>query len=195
MIISSARSFKSGGTGRKTTGVRTKMAERPRTVSIFLKNAAGQVLAQLRDDKPSILFPNCWSTLGGAIEDGETPDEAARRELTEEVEICPPLEFWRLFEHQFQVGETLVNVDIYAYIGEIETEVADIRLHEGQRVEYLSAEAIDRLPFAFGLDQLFRAFFDKQKTANLRVVPATLDDAPLVRQLMREAFAEYEGVL
>lgn len=168
------------------------MADRSRTVSIFLRNADGKVLAQLRDDKPDIPFPACWSTLGGAIEDGETPDEAARRELLEETELAPPLRFWRRFKHRFCVGDTLYEVDIYGYVGEVELDVADIRLHEGQRLAYLGREEIDRLPFAYGLDELFRALFDE---LNLRITLATLDDALLVYRIMREAFAEYENVL
>lgn len=166
------------------------MSDRSRTVSIFLKNAEGKVLAQLRDDKPSIPFPAYWSTLGGAIEDGETPDEAARRELLEETELTPPLRFWRRFDHRFLVGDVPYNVEIYSYIGETDVRVDDIHLHEGQRVAYLSREDVDRLPFAYGLDALFRALFDE-----VRITVATPDDAPLVHRIMRESFAEYENVL
>jgi len=66
---------------------------------------------------------------------------------------------WRLFEHRFSVGDKIYAVDIYAYIGEIDRPLADIRLHEGQRVAYLERADIDLLPFAFGLDHLFREFF------------------------------------
>ncbi|MBI5670262.1 MAG: GNAT family N-acetyltransferase [Chloroflexi bacterium] len=170
------------------------MADRARTVSIFLRNREGKVLAQLRDDKPGILFPACWSTLGGAIEDGETPDEAARRELLEETELAPPLRFWRRFDHYFCIGDTSYEVEIYGYVGETDIPVEAIHLHEGQRVAYLSREDIDCLPFAFGLDALFRAVFD-ENPFDLRITLATLDDAPLVYHIMREAFAEYKNVL
>jgi hypothetical protein len=50
-------------------------------------------------------------------------------------------------------------VDIYAYVAPVELAIEAIRLHEGQRIQYLSAEEIDRLPFAFDLDQLYREFF------------------------------------
>jgi 8-oxo-dGTP diphosphatase len=133
--------------------------QRIRTVSAFLHNSEGKVIAQLRDDKPGLLYPACWSTLGGRVEDDETPEEAVRRELLEEIEVCPPLSFWRMFEHRFSAEDIVYDVDIYAYVGEIEAAIAEIRLHEGQRLAYLSVEDIDRLPFAFGLDRLFREFF------------------------------------
>jgi 8-oxo-dGTP diphosphatase len=130
-----------------------------RTVSALLRNRQGQLIAQLRDDKPGLMFPAHWSTLGGRIEEGETPDEAMRRELIEEIEICPPMTFWRLFEHQFVNEGKSYEVDIYVYIGDIDLEIDDIHLHEGQRLAYLDEADLDKLPFAFGLDHLYREFF------------------------------------
>jgi 8-oxo-dGTP diphosphatase len=130
-----------------------------RTCSAFLHNPEGKVISQLRDNKPGLMFPGHWSTLGGRIEEGETPDEAMSRELTEEIEISPPMTFWRVFEHHFASGGKSHDVDIYAYIGEIDLEIADIHLHEGQRLAFLDRADIDNLPFAFGLDRLYREFF------------------------------------
>ena len=48
-----------------------------------------EYLLQLRDDDPSISYPNCWSFFGGEIEPGETPWQALQRELEEELEWCP----------------------------------------------------------------------------------------------------------
>ena len=42
--------------------------------SLILENAKGEVLMQLRDNKPSIPYPNCLGTFGGQIEEGETPE-------------------------------------------------------------------------------------------------------------------------
>jgi 8-oxo-dGTP pyrophosphatase MutT (NUDIX family) len=42
-------------------------------------------LMQHRDDKPGIFFPGWWGCFGGAIEPGETPADAIRRELEEEL--------------------------------------------------------------------------------------------------------------
>jgi 8-oxo-dGTP diphosphatase len=134
-------------------------AQHLQTVSAFLYNSAGGVIAQLRDDKPGLMFPAHWSTLGGRVEAGEKPDEAMQRELIEEIEICPPMTFWRLFEHHFISHGIRHDVDIYAYVGEIDLAINDIQLHEGQRLAYLKLSDIDTLPFAFGLDHLYREFF------------------------------------
>ncbi len=42
-------------------------------------------LMQLRDQKPGIFYPGHWGLFGGAIEPGESPEAAVRRELREEL--------------------------------------------------------------------------------------------------------------
>lgn len=48
-----------------------------------------KLLLLQRDDTPGIKDPERWQLPGGGIEDGETPDEAIRRELQEEIGIVP----------------------------------------------------------------------------------------------------------
>ena len=60
---------------------------------------AGVVL-HLRDDKPWIPHPGCWSLFGGAVEQGESPEQAVVRELEEElgltgVDVRP---LWRVVD-------------------------------------------------------------------------------------------------
>lgn len=48
---------------------------------------AGHVLTILRDDIPSIPFPNTWDLAGGGREGEETPFECIQREFFEELGI------------------------------------------------------------------------------------------------------------
>jgi 8-oxo-dGTP pyrophosphatase MutT (NUDIX family) len=47
----------------------------------------GRYLMQHRDDLPHIMLPGHWACFGGAIEPGESPEAALRRELLEEIEF------------------------------------------------------------------------------------------------------------
>src|ERR1700735_5456048 len=43
------------------------------------------LLLHHRDDKPGIAHPGCWAGFGGAVEEGETVEQALRREVLEET--------------------------------------------------------------------------------------------------------------
>ena len=47
----------------------------------------GQILTILRDDKPTIPYPNMWDLPGGGREGNETPFECVAREVYEELSI------------------------------------------------------------------------------------------------------------
>ena len=48
----------------------------------------GRYLLQQRDAIPTIFYPGHWGCFGGALEPGETPLEALRRELNEELGLA-----------------------------------------------------------------------------------------------------------
>ena len=47
----------------------------------------GRILTILRDDKPTIPYPNMWDLPGGGREGNETPFECVAREVYEELSI------------------------------------------------------------------------------------------------------------
>ena len=120
----------------------------------------GKLVIQLRDDKPGLLFSSHWATLGGGIEAGETPDEAMRRELGEEIEPAPLVTFWRYFEHTYHVRGEKRMVANHVYVGQLPCALDDIILYEGQRLGAFAAHEIDELPVAYGLEVVFKAFFE-----------------------------------
>lgn len=62
----------------------------PQAVAAVILLHDSTYLMQLRDDKPTITFPGAWGLFGGDVEAEETPLDAIRRELNEELGITNP---------------------------------------------------------------------------------------------------------
>ncbi len=130
-----------------------------RGVSAILVNSQGKILLQLRDDRPDLNYPNCWTTLGGGVEDGESFDEAVRRELLEEIEIDLPVRLWKVQNYEAELMKGKYSVDLHTYIGKIDLPVSEIKLNEGQRLGYFGIEDLDKLQIGYNFESMFREFF------------------------------------
>lgn len=129
-------------------------------VGALLVNAQGEVLLQQRDDKPHLNYPGHWTTLGGKVEAGETPDEAMRRELLEEIELEPEMRLWKVFDNP--VGHGGIIVEQHFYVGHIDLPASEITLNEGQALAFFGLDDLAALPIAFGFEPVFREFFMQQ---------------------------------
>lgn len=93
----------------------------------LVTNDLGEILLNLRDDKPEIAHPNLWSFLGGGCEDDEDLLQAVLRELYEEAEpLC------RVVDIEGSHG--LITVFRIATTARL----TDLQLHEGQELRYFS---------------------------------------------------------
>lgn len=99
----------------------------------------GRILCQLRDDKPGIICPGCWScSPGGHVEAGETPVAAIIRELHEEFEVrvhgLRPL--ITIIESAGELAGTY-----HAFTGRLAVPIQDVKCHEGVRVDFFDPHA------------------------------------------------------
>ncbi|MCX5811895.1 MAG: NUDIX domain-containing protein [Proteobacteria bacterium] len=120
---------------------------------LLIENREGKVLLQLRDNKPDIPYPGCWGTFGGQIENGETPDEAIKREIIEELEC------------EFSNPEYFGNFpfdgyNIYMYrIIDHNLILEDLTVNEGQRGGWFSLEEVINVECAANCKEIVIAYF------------------------------------
>ena len=115
------------------------------------------MLLCLRDDKPTIDYPNCWDVLGGHVEEGETPTECIIREMQEEVEFELEADEVQLF-NVYQLSDRVE----YTFWQRREVDIDNTPLHEGQRLRWFSEEEIGNLlddKMAFEFKRILFEFF------------------------------------
>ena len=107
-------------------------------VAIAILYQRGRFLMQLRDNIPTIVYPGYWAFFGGHVEAGESPAEALRRELQEEIAYdyaAPPLKFG-CYENE------LARRHVYAV--PLQRAIAELKLQEGWDLDLLDPAAIRR---------------------------------------------------
>ena len=124
--------------GRKTgeTWERSRAMEIPEgryhiVCDILIRHRDGEFLLTLRDPEKDI-YPGCLeASAGGSALAGETPEEAARREMQEETGLTA--EGLELIGTTWKPRSRSV---IYAYLAVVDCPKDSVRLQEGETVGY-----------------------------------------------------------
>ena len=126
---------------------------------VILFNRKGEFLLLLRDNIPTIGYPDHWTITGGVIEEGETPEEAALREVQEEIGFrLAGVSPFRLYE--IDDGHREEPVPYYVYWSRLDRCVAELTLCEGQAMRFFRPEELPALriiPHEVGILQDFLA--------------------------------------
>ena len=92
----------------------------------------GRWLMQLRDNIPGIVAPGCWGLFGGHLDPGETPEQALRRELIEEIGwSAGELRFWRSHHNARRVA--------HLFVGPLTVPLEQLQLLEGEAMALVSS--------------------------------------------------------
>jgi 8-oxo-dGTP diphosphatase len=119
----------------------------------FLVDRSGALLLQLRDDQAPY-YPNVWGLPGGAVEPGETPLEAAERELLEETALRPAAPL-ALFMRQELPAQSRVKNYFY---GPTTAAQSDVVLGEGAAMLFIPADEVLARPFTPGSAEVIEQF-------------------------------------
>ena len=107
----------------------------PVEVALALLRRDGRWLMQLRDQIPTIVSPGCWGLFGGHLDPGETPEQALRRELVEEISWQPP-------ELELVMVHHIHRRTAHVYRAELSVPLAQLTLLEGLDMALVSSEEL-----------------------------------------------------
>ena len=117
-----------------------------RAATVLLHRPDGKILMQLRDDGggKEIPFPNAWNFPGGLVEDGETPLEAAVREIKEEYDLeIDPTACRQIWAYSHAHAD-----EDYIFLCNVAIDVAPV-LHEGAAFAWMTPAEIGEVSLGF----------------------------------------------
>lgn len=131
-----------------------------------------KILLFHRDNKPSIPFPDYWHPVGGGIERGESPEQATRREMSEEATYVP-----KKIDYLAKIKGAL-GEDVYLFVCFVEKEEEKLFVHnpgEGQEI----------------------GFFTIEEALKLKITPKTrelLTKGEMVKRMMKTRKTDFLGI-
>jgi 8-oxo-dGTP pyrophosphatase MutT (NUDIX family) len=140
----------------------------PRKISagVILVDDQGRVLMQLRDDDPAIMFPGHWGITGGAGNAGETPEQTARREVTEETGLTlGKIEAFRAYYFHAQpvagrkASKRSADYELYLFHAPCETPAEELVCGEGRELRFFSPDEMVGVDVAYNHRDVLADFF------------------------------------
>lgn len=128
---------------------------------VLLLTKDGDIISMHRDDIPTIRDPGCYGIFGGAIEAGETPLEAAVREIKEETNLGVKPEDFDLFQIYEQSRDNLSAPAKLHVFTVKDIDPSTLTINEGQGIKILK-DALDP-KIAKDIKIAFEDWFSRKK--------------------------------
>lgn len=123
--------------------------------SIIVENSEGDILLLLRDHTLGISFPNYWTLVGSQVEEGETPEMAAHRELEEETGLQTKLCLWKRYNRY----HPYFTIDQYIFLAKVDSSREPLVLGEGQALQFFKRAEVKNLKIGFEFDSVLVEYF------------------------------------
>jgi 8-oxo-dGTP diphosphatase len=121
--------------------------------AVIIENVKEEVLLLLRENKSGTTCPNHWTLIGGKVEEGESPEMAARRAVEEEIGLKIDVSFWKHYDRE----HPLFRVDQYVFIG-CAGDSSDL-IVLGRDAQFFKPGEIRHLNIGYGFDALLDEYF------------------------------------
>ncbi len=117
--------------------------------AVIVVDAARRVLLQQRDDHTPPMGYGRWAIPGGGIETGESPRDAAIREVLEETAIALDSVdyFASVLVDRHDENDTSASLTIHLFSARSDVPESEIVVGEGLDFRYHELDAIPALPF------------------------------------------------
>ena len=137
------------------------------SAGVILVDPQGRVLMQLRDNDQSIMFPGHWGITGGAGLAGESPEQTARREVSEETGLTlGRIAAFRAYYFQETPAGTRsgarkrsADYELYLFHAPCTTPAEELVCGEGRELRFFSPEDVADAPIAYNHGEVLDDFF------------------------------------
>ncbi len=114
-----------------------------RFASVALVDRRGRLLMQERDGHP-LVDPDCWGFPGGGVEEGESYEQAAYRELAEETGVVLDGGLELFGEFRFFSPPCGGDDEFQLFVGG--TDRTEVECHEGRQMVFVEPAVLRGLP-------------------------------------------------